>query len=100
MKTIKVKFLKSHPEFAYNKGDIAVLTNEHAAALHKSGHVMLLPDDEDDEKINPLPEDLPGRDILFRAGFDTVEKIAEAGDSLVDAGISNTMLKKVKAYLK
>jgi hypothetical protein len=52
--------------------------------------------------VNTLPEDLPGREKLFAAGFDTAEKVKEVsgGDSLLDVGISVAMLKKIKKYFK
>lgn len=98
MKSTKVKFLKAHPDFAYFVGDVATLSDEHVAKLHNSGHVLILPADEDDENENPLPKDFPARDVLFNAGFESVEKVKEAGDSLADLGISKTAIKKIMAY--
>ncbi len=40
---MKVQFLKSHPEFAYFKGDNADIDPERAQDLIKSGHVILFP---------------------------------------------------------
>jgi hypothetical protein len=97
---IKVKWLRAHWSFAYSEGDIGYVTAESAAMLLKGGYVITLPDDEEEEKINPLPADLPGRSVLFAAGFVTLAELKEAGNSLLDAGISNTTLKKVLAYLK
>lgn len=77
------------------------------------GYIILVPDAEEvkmdisappapPEPVNPLPEDMPGRDKLFAAGFDTVDKVKEVsvGDALLDAGVSMAMLKKIKKYLK
>lgn len=100
---IKVKFLKSHPGFSYFAGDTGLISPKAAEKLLQGGYIMIIPEAEiyvPPEKINPLPADLPGRDVLFVAGFDTIAGIKEAGDSLLDAGISNTTLKRVKTYLK
>jgi hypothetical protein len=98
MKYIKVKFIKAAPKFAYTAGDVGMIDADRAPDLVKGGYVIPLPDEYEPVK-NPLPEDLPGRDKLFEAGFDTVKKIKEAGDGLLDAGISKTMLTKIKKYL-
>lgn len=102
---IKVKFLKSHPDFGYFANDTGTISPQAAEKLLKGGYIMLIPEaelynDRIPERVNPLPADLPGRDRLFDAGFTTLEGIKEAGDSLLDAGISNTILKKVTAYLR
>lgn len=98
-KFINVYWLKAHFKYAYSAGDHGMVDANAAPALIKGGYIMPLPDTEV-EKVNPLPEDLPGRTAIFNAGFDSLEKIKEAGDSLLDAGISTTTLKKVKTYLK
>jgi len=95
---VKVKFLRAAPKYAYSAGDIGIVSADKAPGLLSGGYIIILPE-EDDQKENLLPEDLPGRDKLFAAGFDSVEKVKAAGDSLLDA-VSNTMLKKIKAYLK
>lgn len=97
-KYVKVLWLRAHFRYAYSAGDHGSVNAEDALELIKKGYVMLVPDTED-VKVNPLPEDLPGRTALFHAGFDTIQKIKQAGDSILDAGISNTTLKKVKAYV-
>jgi hypothetical protein len=96
---IKVKWLKAHWDFAYSEGNIGHVTAEKAAMLLKGGFVIPLPDDEEEEKVNPLPADLPGRGPLFISGFVTLDQVKQAGDSLLDAGISTTTLKKIKTYL-
>jgi len=102
---IKVKFLKSHPDYGYFAGDTGLISPKAAEKLLQGGYIMLIPEAEIynapiPERINPLPEDMPGRERLFDAGFVTIEEIKEAGDSLLDAGISNTILKRVKTFLK
>jgi len=116
---IKVKWLKSHPAFGYFEGDTGMVTPGWAQKLLASGHILLIPEESTDfklvepttttdsgngpgEVVNTLPEDLPGREKLFAAGFDTAEKVKEVsgGDALLDVGISVTMLKKIKKYFK
>ncbi len=105
--------MKSHPAFAYYKDDIGVVTPEWAEKLLSGGYIILIPDAEEVKvdvtappappaPVNTLPEDLPGREKLFAAGFDTAEKVKEVsgGDSLMDVGISVAMLKKIKKYFK
>lgn len=101
MKYIKVKFLKAHPEFAYSKGDIGSVTEDNAARLLNSGHIILLPEDSDEGVNNTLPEDFPARDILFAEGFDTAEKVKEAGVSITDvSGIGKGTYKQIVAYFE
>lgn len=99
---IKVKWLKAHYSFAYSKGDVGFVTPEWAEKLLQGGYIMLIPEAEKYvEEINPLPVNLPGRDKLFPAGYDNIEKIKSVagGDVLLDV-VSNTILKKIKTYLK
>ena len=99
---IKVKFLKSHKDYGYFAGDIGVLTPMAAETLLADGYIILVPETIKElklKKVNPLPEDFPGRDKLFAAGFESVEKVIAAGDSVLDVvGISQNMLKKIKKY--
>jgi hypothetical protein len=103
---IKVKWLKAHFSFAYTAGDVGLITPEWAEKLLAQGYILPIPDADTEipvivTKVNTLPEDLPARNKLFEAGFDTVEKVKEAGDSLLDVtGISNNILKKITKYLK
>lgn len=107
---IKVKWLKAHFKFAYSVGDVGYVTPEWAEKLLAQGYILPIPDAITEytaaapapaPKVNALPEDLPARDKLFAAGFDTLEKVKEAGDSLLDVvGISNNILKKITKYLK
>lgn len=94
----KVKFIRSHHEFAYSAGDIGLVENEKAAQLLNSGYIIILPEDEEDE-INPLPEDFPARDILFTEGYEDVEKIKSTGESLIDIkGIGKGTLKQIEQW--
>lgn len=96
---IPVLWVKAHIKYAYSAGQEGIVRSERLPDLIKGGYVVPLPE-EKKKKINPLPDDLPGRDKLFEAGFDDLKKIREAGDSLLDAGISNAMCKKINTYLK
>jgi hypothetical protein len=98
IKYVKVKWVKAHWDYAISAGDVGIVDALRAPQLLEKGFIIPIPDAED-VKDNPLPEDFPARSVLFNAGFDNLDKIREAGDSLLDAGISNTTLKKVKAYL-
>ena len=53
METLKIKWLKPHPEFAYFAGDQAELETDHVEKLINSGHVILFPG-EDKQEVNPL----------------------------------------------
>jgi hypothetical protein len=97
-KLIKVYWVKAHFKYAYNAGNNGVVDADVAPELIRGGYIIPVPDTEE-EKVNSLPADLPGRTILFDAGFDTIQKIKEAGDSLLDAGISKSTLTKVKKYV-
>lgn len=103
---IRVKFLKSHPSYGYFAGDMGEVSPEAAQVLLKGGYILPLPGEEevkapaDNAPVNTLPEDLPGRDKLFAAGYTKIEDVKDAGDSILDVqGISNAMLKKITKYL-
>lgn len=106
---IKVKFLKSHPDFGYFAGDMGMISPEAAEKLLKGGYVLPLPGEEpasqmpqpNAKPVNTLPEDLPEREKLFDAGFTNIQDIKSAGDNLLDVpGISNAKLKKISKYLE
>jgi hypothetical protein len=96
---IPVLWVKAHPKYSYSAGQEGIVKADMVPDLIKDGYIIPVPEGKK-EKTNPLPEDLPARDKLFAAGFDDLKKIREAGDSLLDAGISNAMCKKITAYLK
>jgi hypothetical protein len=97
---IKVKWLKAHHAYAYSKGNIGTVDAEKAPVLIEGGYIIPVPDKEDDE-VNPLPEDLPVRDLLFENGFDTIEKIKEAGDAITDIkGIGKGTLKTLAEWFE
>jgi hypothetical protein len=99
MSNVKVKFRKSHPEFAYFAGDVAAISDDQAAKLLESGHIMMLPDDED--LVNTLPEDLPGRVVLFKEGYDTAEKVKADLTAIAELkGIGKAIYKQIVAYFE
>jgi hypothetical protein len=97
-KFVRVLWIKAHFRYAYSAGDNGYIDASAASDLIKGGYIIPLPDTVE-EKINLLPHDFPGRTVLFNSGFDTIGKIKQAGDSLLDAGISKATLTKVKTYL-
>ena len=100
IKYVRVKFIKAAYGYAYSAGDTGIVDAEKAPALIKAGCIQVLPDeDPDDSADNTLPEDLPGRDKLFRAGFTEVDKVREAGDGLTDL-LTKKELKELTDYLK
>jgi hypothetical protein len=99
-KAIKVKWLKAHWNYSYSAGDTGSLFADLAPALLKGGFIIPVPE-TDDKKENPLPEDLPSRDLLFKNGFDTIEKIKEAGDSITDIkGIGKGTLSQLAEWFE
>ena len=104
MAWIKVKWLKAHWDYAYFAGEIGKITSDRAAKLMEQGFILPLPDDDPlkeptEQKVNTLPSDMPGRTLLFDVGYDTLEKVREAGDTLLDDGISKTTYRNIKKYL-
>lgn len=99
---IKVKWVKAHPKYAYVAGDTGYVRADVVEELVSKGYVIPLPDEIKAPvvEVNPLPEDMPGREKLYAAGFKSADAIKLAGDSLLDAGISNAILKKITKYLK
>ncbi len=96
---VNVLWVKAHPKYAYNKGDRGIVLADRAPSLLKEGFIIPVPDE--DENKNTLPEDLPARDVLFEAGYDTIEKIKKAGESLIDVkGIGKGTLKQLEAWFE
>jgi len=99
---VKVYWVKAHWAYAYSAGDTGIVLAERAPELLEKGFIIPLADGDENPtaKANPLPADLPGRTVLFDAGYESLDQLKAAGDSLLDAGISNATLKKIKVYLK
>ncbi|HNY52938.1 MAG TPA: hypothetical protein PK727_04650 [Bacteroidales bacterium] len=98
MAWIKVFWLKSHPDFSYFPKQTGVVQSEKFDSLFSGGYITPLPDVKDKAE-NPLPADLPGRDILFEAGYDSIEKVMRAGNSIADLDLSGATVTKIKKYL-
>lgn len=102
MAKVKVKWLKSHPKYAYFAGDVGEIEADAAADLLNKGYLVTLP--ETTIKLmeeNPLPEDFPAREILWTEGFKTISEVLEAGESLKTIkGIGKGMYQKIIAYKK
>lgn len=95
---MKIKFKKSAPGFAYFEGDIAPLNPELAAKLVDEGYAIIIPDTEGDD--NELPEDLPGRLILFKEGIKTLEDVRKIAESLTDIkGIGKKLAAEITEYI-
>lgn len=99
MELLSVKWLKPHPEWAYFEGNFAELPADKVSELVSTGHVIYFPG-EKVKDVNPLPLDLPCRDILYSEGFDTIEKIKQAGASIKEIkGIGKRSFENVTAFL-
>ena len=118
-KYVNVIFRESHPKYAYFAGQRGKIDVDKAKELLQSGHVIIAPDLDDNidpipvliasqfaEPVpvpveNPLPSDFPARIILFEAGFDTVDKVLQAGEAITDIkGIGKGTLKQIDNWVK
>ncbi len=99
MGLVTVKIKKPKKGWAYHGGEVAELPAEAAKELIDGGYAIMAPATEGDE--NPLPEDLPSRDLLFENGLETIEQIIEAKEALTDiTGIGGTIAKKIVDYIE
>jgi hypothetical protein len=96
---VRVKWVKKHWDYAYLTGSIGTVDADKVPALLKDGFLIPLPDEDEEKVLNPLPEELPGRDKLFKAGFTSVEDIKKAGESISDV-LNKTEAKNLKGYLE
>ena len=88
--------------YGYFEGAIGTVDAAAAAALYRDGYLIILPDEaaEVGANINPLPAELPGREILFEEGFTSLDKIKEAGESLkLIKGIKQKMFSMIMAFI-
>ena len=99
METLKIKWRKPHPGYAYFVGDTSELDADQVAELTESGHVILFPG-VDEKEENPLPEDLPCREMLFENGFLTLDQVKATGEGLKEIkGIGKKSFEEIAAFL-
>ena len=79
---MKVKIIKPVPGMAYFGGETPDLKPTVCAKWIQSGHMIAVPETEDDK--NTLPEDLPGREILFNEGMKTIGDVKKVKETLTD----------------
>ena len=95
---MKIKFKKPAQGFAYFEGDVADLAPEVAAKLVDDGFAIIVPETEGDD--NELPEDLPGRLILFKEGIKTLDDVRKITESLTEIkGIGKKLAAEIVAYI-
>lgn len=99
MGKIEVKIKKPIKGWGYHGGEVAELPSETAKKLIDGGYAILVPDT--DGKENPLPKDLPARELLFENGFEDLKSILNAKEALTDIeGIGETTLKNILEYIE
>lgn len=74
MKYINVQFIKAHPDFSYFAGDKGTVAEDRLKELSDGGFVQVFPGEPNNDDENPLPVEMPGRDILHENGY-TLEKL-------------------------
>jgi hypothetical protein len=95
---MKIKFKKPAVGFAYFDGDIADIAPEAAAKLVDDGFAIIVPPTEGDD--NELPDNLPGRFILYKEGFKTLEDVKKIIESLTEIkGIGKKLAAEIVEYL-
>jgi hypothetical protein len=102
MAKVNVKWRKKHHAFGYFAGAVGTVDSGEAVALYNAGYLIILPDEATDvlTNVNPLPAELPGREILFEEGFTSLDKIKEAGESLkLIKGIKQKMYTMIMAFI-
>lgn len=102
MAKVNVKWRKKHHAYGYFAGDTGVVEAAAAAGLYENGYLIILPDEAADvlTNVNPLPAELPGREILFEEGYTTLAAIKESGESLkLIKGIKQKMYTMIMAFI-
>ena len=85
-----VKINKPLKGYGYFGGEPAELPDDVAAKFINSGAAIMIQKTEGGEDDNTLPEDLPMRDLLYENGYESVEQILDAKETLTDVkGIGN-----------
>lgn len=98
-KLITVTFVKPHFRYAYFEGNIGKVRESELEELQNGGFVKYYPGDDGNGNENPLPEDLEARDLLFKEGFQTLEAVKAAGETLLDIkGIGKATLNAILEY--
>ncbi len=106
---VNVVFRTPHPDYGYFAGQSGKIDAVKAQKLLQEGYIIIAPEKEDSgipptdplEVINPLPPDFPARIILFEAGFDTIDKVLQAGESLTDIkGIGKGTIRQIDNWCK
>lgn len=93
-----ITFRHSVKGLGYFGGDTAELPDDLASDLVKGGAAVLVPETDDGEK-NPLPEDLPMRNLLWENGYESVEQILDASETLTDIkGIGPSSADRIVQY--
>ena len=92
-----VKIKKPIKGYGYVGGETAELADETAGKFIEDGSAILIPGTEgESDDNNSLPEGMPARDLLFNNGYESIEQILEARDTLVDVkGIGNAAASKI-----
>lgn len=102
MAKVNVKWRKKHHAYGYFAGDTGVVEAAAAAELYRNGYLIILPDESAaaEAAYNPLPAELPGREILFEEGYTTLAAIKESGESLkLIKGIKQKMYTMIMAFI-
>ncbi len=102
MARVNVKWRKKHPAFGYFAGAVGTVDSGEAVALYNAGYLIILPDEATNvmANVNPLPAELPGREILFEEGYTTLAAIKESGESLkLIKGIKQKMYTMIMAFI-
>lgn len=88
----KIFIMRAKKGYAYRPGDIYEVPAEQAEDLIESGHAR--------EPKATLPKDMPGRDELIAAGYETVKAIMNIDDLTKVPGIGSATEQEIAKYLK
>lgn len=95
---MKIKFLKPVAGFAYFEGDVAELADNLAAGIVAKGAAVIIPETEG--PVSNLPLMIPARAILVREGFETIEDIRAAVDTLSQIkGLNKKTVKEITDFI-
>lgn len=80
-----VKIKKPIKGYGYFGGETTEIADETAGKFIEDGLAILIPKTEgENDDNNSLPEEMPARDLLFNNGYESIEQILEARNTLVD----------------